>query len=292
MRTSRKPLARIEGRRRLKLSGLTIAWRGTPNVDDWVAYIVTGTKSKKRILADHVSEREVKALLSRVQSLSKRNVEKLASQTEYPEGIKAINEAALSLLPPSYGTTDQAAGHDHQATSRLSASAAQAAADPGLDHNNEPPGEESLLPRVTSAIAQWSPKGQGLFSHLSQILEGQKRLEARLEMLERENQQVRAEIADLFDGEPEPPSIFDTGWFRSALVLLILAIVGTVTVPYLLALWEASPSSSPAAHSRVTEPGPRLDPKSESLGTFFSPHPPLGDEPVGPDVRVPAKDLR
>jgi len=78
MEASRKPLAKIEGRRRLRLSGLTIAWRGTPNLDDWVAYIVNGTKSKKLILADHVSERKVKGLLGRIQAMRKKEVEKLA----------------------------------------------------------------------------------------------------------------------------------------------------------------------------------------------------------------------
>jgi hypothetical protein len=78
MEASRKPLAKIEGRRRLRLSGLTVAWRGTPSLDDWVAYIVTGTKSKKLILADHSSERRVKGLLTRIQSMSKKEVEKLA----------------------------------------------------------------------------------------------------------------------------------------------------------------------------------------------------------------------
>jgi len=78
MEGSRKPLAKIEGRRRLRLSGLTIAWRGTPNLDDWVAYIVNGTKSKKLILADHVSERKMKTLLGRIQVMRKKDVEKLA----------------------------------------------------------------------------------------------------------------------------------------------------------------------------------------------------------------------
>ena len=78
MEDSRKPLAKIEGRRRLRLSGLTIAWRGTPNLDDWVAYILNGTKSKKLILADHVSERKVKGLLGRIQAMRKKDVEKLA----------------------------------------------------------------------------------------------------------------------------------------------------------------------------------------------------------------------
>ena len=77
MDANRKPLAKVEGRRRLPLSGLTIAWRGTPSLDDWVAFIVS-TQSKKLILADHASERKVKALLSRLKTMSKRDVEQLA----------------------------------------------------------------------------------------------------------------------------------------------------------------------------------------------------------------------
>jgi hypothetical protein len=78
MDTNRKPLAKVEGRRRMRLSGITVAWRGTPNLDDWVAYIANGTRSKKLILADHASERKVKSLLSRLQTLSRKEVEKLA----------------------------------------------------------------------------------------------------------------------------------------------------------------------------------------------------------------------
>ena len=61
----RKPLAKVEGRRRLRLSGLTVAFRGTPHLDDRVAYIANGTSSRRLILADHVSERKVKTLLAR-----------------------------------------------------------------------------------------------------------------------------------------------------------------------------------------------------------------------------------
>ena len=78
MDANRKPLAKVEGRRRLPLSGLTIAWRGTPSLDDWVAFIVS-TQSKKLILADHASERKVKALLSRLKTMSKKAVEQLAT---------------------------------------------------------------------------------------------------------------------------------------------------------------------------------------------------------------------
>jgi hypothetical protein len=74
---SRKPLAKLEGRRRMRFSGVTVAWRGTPALDDWVAYIVNGTQSKKLILADHASERKVKGLLSRLQTMSKKDIEKL-----------------------------------------------------------------------------------------------------------------------------------------------------------------------------------------------------------------------
>ena len=78
MDASRKPLAKIEGRKRMRLSGVTVAWRGTPNLDDWVAYIVKGTRSKKLILADHASERKVKTLISRCQTLPRKDIEKLA----------------------------------------------------------------------------------------------------------------------------------------------------------------------------------------------------------------------
>jgi hypothetical protein len=78
MEGSRKPLAKVEGRRRMRLSGVTVAWRGTPQLDDWVAYIENGTKSKKLILADHSSERKVKTLISRLQTMSKKEIEKLA----------------------------------------------------------------------------------------------------------------------------------------------------------------------------------------------------------------------
>jgi len=75
---SRKPLAKVEGRRRLRHSGITVAWRGTPDLDDWVAFIANGTRSKRLILADHSSERRVKTLLSRLQTMSRKDIEKLA----------------------------------------------------------------------------------------------------------------------------------------------------------------------------------------------------------------------
>ncbi len=78
MEASRKPLAKVEGRRRMRQSGLTIAWRGTPSLDDWVAYILNGTRSTKLILAHDTSERKVKNMLSRLRTMSKKEIQKLA----------------------------------------------------------------------------------------------------------------------------------------------------------------------------------------------------------------------
>jgi hypothetical protein len=78
MDVPRKPLAKVEGRKKLRASGLVIQWRGTPNLDDWVAFIANGTKSRRLILADHTSERRVKHLLARIEPMPKREVEKLA----------------------------------------------------------------------------------------------------------------------------------------------------------------------------------------------------------------------
>lgn len=78
MEVPRKPLAKSEGRKKLRSSGLVIQWRGTPSLDDWVAFIVNGTRSKRLILTDRTSERRVKALLGRLEGLSKREIERLA----------------------------------------------------------------------------------------------------------------------------------------------------------------------------------------------------------------------
>jgi len=61
----------------MRRSGLTITWRGTPELDDWVAYI-NRVKANKLILADRVSERKVKVLLTQLQGMTRREIEKLA----------------------------------------------------------------------------------------------------------------------------------------------------------------------------------------------------------------------
>jgi len=53
--SNRKPLAKVEGRRRLRLSGFTIVWRGTPGVDDWVAYIAKPSRRSSSSSTERLS---------------------------------------------------------------------------------------------------------------------------------------------------------------------------------------------------------------------------------------------
>ncbi len=74
----RKPLAKVEGRRTLRPSGVVVQWRGTPGADDWVAFIVSSARGKRLILADGVPERRIRALLGRIAPLPRRQIERLA----------------------------------------------------------------------------------------------------------------------------------------------------------------------------------------------------------------------
>lgn len=78
MDARRKPLAKAGGLRTLRASGLEVQWRGTPGVDDWVAFIARGTRSKRVILAAQTSERRVRALVSQIEPLSRPEIERLA----------------------------------------------------------------------------------------------------------------------------------------------------------------------------------------------------------------------
>lgn len=68
-----------------------------------------------------------------------------------------------------------------------------------------------------------------------------RQLRSRLESLEDEQEELRAELAVL-RGDAEAyegtPSIFVTGWFRAALILIVLAIVVVISVPWLMDLFE------------------------------------------------------
>ena len=53
----RKPLAKVEGRRRMRLSGVTVAYRGHAEPRRLGGLHRERSRSKKLILADHASER-------------------------------------------------------------------------------------------------------------------------------------------------------------------------------------------------------------------------------------------
>jgi hypothetical protein len=68
-----------------------------------------------------------------------------------------------------------------------------------------------------------------------------RQLRSRVETLEAEQEHLRAELAALrgeADGYDGPPSIFASGWFRATLVLIVLAIVVVITVPWLMDVFD------------------------------------------------------
>ncbi|MGH7418900.1 MAG: hypothetical protein ACREKB_14100, partial [Candidatus Rokuibacteriota bacterium] len=92
-----------------------------------------------------------------------------------------------------------------------------------------------------------------------------RQLRSRVESLEAEQEQLRGDLAllrggaEIYEG---PPSIFVTGWFRATLMLIVLAIVVVITVPWLMDLFEGisreprpplrpeAPASAPAPPAR------------------------------------------
>jgi hypothetical protein len=98
-------------------------------------------------------------------------------------------------------------------------------------------------------LARWLTDGQRVIGSVSRILAEQPELEIRLAALERAHRQIRDEVVQLFDDEPnghdaDPGmtggSWFRTGvWVRAGLVALILVIVAMVSVPYVIDWWHA-----------------------------------------------------
>jgi hypothetical protein len=87
-----------------------------------------------------------------------------------------------------------------------------------------------------------------------------------VESLEDEQEELRTELA-LLRGEAEaydgPPSIFVTGWFRATLVLIVLAIVVVVTVPWLMDFFEgAAREPHPPVRTEAPAPSPNPAPGS------------------------------
>jgi len=246
MEAPRKPLAKIEGRKRMQASGLTVAWHGTRSRKDWVAYLENGHDQGRLVLADQVSERAVKGLLARIQTLSRdaleamgRPVEAVAAQgggppVRRPRGdgeARSRSEIIVQSVPGRQLALSGDMGGEGAAT----ATSRRRRLPAKVDRN---------LPAETRRPAR--PSARDLAGTVRQ-------LRSRLESLEDEQEQLRAELA-LLRGDAETydgtPSIFVTGWFRATLVLIVLAIVVAITVPWLMDLFEggARDSRPPLRH--------------------------------------------
>ncbi len=92
-----------------------------------------------------------------------------------------------------------------------------------------------------------------------------RQLRSRLESLEEEQEELRAELA-LLRGDAETyegttPSIFVTGWFRATLVLIVLAIAVVISVPWLMDVFEGGARESrPPARNEAPGPSPNPTP--------------------------------
>ena len=230
----------------MQVSGLTVAWHGTRSLKDWVAYVEDGDEQGRLVLAHQVSERTVKSLLARLQNLSRdelhamgRPVEAVAQQgggppARRPSGTGEATPGSEIAVQPAgreLALTGDAVGESTPAERRRRLAAAV----------------ESAVPESRRSTRVAAPRD----------LPGTVRqLRSRLETLEEEHEQLRAELAalrgeaELYDG---PPSIFVTGWFRATLVLIVLAIVVVVTVPWLMDLFEGG-SREPRPPVRTEAP--------------------------------------
>ena len=246
MEVTRKPLAKIEGRKRMQTSGLTVSWHGTRSLKDWVAYVEDGDDRGRLVLAHHVSERAVKGLLARIQNLSReelhamgRPVEAVAQQgggppvRRSPWPGEATPGSEIAVTPSGRQLTLSGDNGTEMAFTERPRRRRMAAAVEAV------PAENRRTART--------PTPRDLAGTVRQ-------LRSRLESLETEQEQLRAELAvlrgeaEVYDG---PPSIFVSGWFRATLVLIVLAIVVVVTVPWLMDLFEGG--------GRETRPPVRTD---------------------------------
>lgn len=230
MEITRKPLAKIEGRKRMQVSGLTVAWQGTRSLNDWMAYVENGSANGHLILVEKASERKVKGVLARIQGLSKEELERMA-QTTAAEAARPDTDEPVARPPGASG---------ERSRRRLATVVEARVVTPSDGHPTAPARVE--------------------------LLNTLQQLRSRVESLEREQGQLREDIAmlrgdeDAYEG---PPSIFIMGWFRAALVLIVLAIVVVISVPWLLDLFDGTPNESRAptkSHVQAAPPTPAAPP--------------------------------
>ena len=240
----RRPLAKIEGRKRMQVSGLTVAWRGTRKLRDWVAYLENGSESGRLLLADQVSERSLKSLLARMQNLPREELESLG------QPVEAV--AAQGGGPPV--GRPRSAGGETQTTTEIVVPPSpprqlmldgETARQPAARRRRPSPAGgpgQAPAPDSRRAVRASARDLAGTVRHLR----------SRLESLEHEHH-LRAELAQLRgDADPYegPTGILVTGWFRATLVLILLAIVLALTVPWLMDFFEWG-SRGPEAPART-----------------------------------------
>lgn len=234
----------------MQVSGLTVAWHGTRSLKDWTAYVENDNEQGRLMLADQVSERTLKSLLARIQSLSRaeleamgRPVEAVAAQGGGPS-VRRPRGGGDAAPSSSEVIVDAASGRHLALTGDGSGQSAARRRRLPAPAGGTPPAESRRPARAS---------GRDLAGTVRQ-------LRARIESLEDEHEQLRAELAALrgdaeaYDG---PPSIFVAGWFRATLVLIGLVIVMVLTVPWLMDLFEGGAREpGPPARSEAPAPAP------------------------------------
>ena len=253
MEVTRKPLAKIEGRKRMQVSGLTVGWQGTRSLKDWMAYVEDGDERGRFVLAHQVSERTVKSLLARIQNLSRDELHAMGRPVE-----AVAQQGGGPPVRRSPGPGETAPGPEMPGSQMVVQPAGRQLTLTGDGVGESAPAERPRRRRLTAAVESAAPASRrGARVGVSRDLAGTVRqLRSRLESLEEEHEELRAELA-ILRGEAEvydgPPSIFVTGWFRATLVLIVLAIVVVVTVPWLMDLFEGG-SREPQAPARTDAP--------------------------------------
>jgi hypothetical protein len=252
MEATRKPLAKSEGRKRMQVSGLTVAWHGTRSLKDWVAYVEDGSEQGRLVLAQRVSERAVKSLLARIQNLSR---EELQAMGRPAEAVAQQGGGPPARRPPG-GGGDVTPGSEIVVQSLSGRHLALSSEESRGSVAAERPRHRRLPATVQRAASAESRRPARASSR--DVAGTLRQLRSRVESLEAEQEQLRAELAVL-RGEAEiyegPPSIFVTGWFRATLMLIVLGIVVVITVPWLMDLFEGGPRE-PRPPVRTEAPAP------------------------------------
>ena len=257
MEAPRKPLAKIEGRKRMQASGLTVAWHGTRSLKDWAAYVENGSKQGRLVLADQVSERAVKSLLARIQTLSRDDLEAMGR----PVQVVAAQGGGAPVRRPRRG--GEASPTSEIIVQSVPGRQLALSRDTEAEAPGAAPSRRRRLPAPVDRNAPAATRRPARAS--TRDLGGTVRqLRARLESLEDEQEQLRAELA-LLRGDAEAyegtPSIFVTGWFRATLVLIVLAIAVVITVPWLMDLFEGG-AREPRPPVRTEAPAASPSPTS------------------------------